>query len=411
MHSTDPIDAEESTGERAVTGDRGIAGIDAVRPDADARDPREELRRIDALNGAIEAAVRALGEATTHEEIEDAIDPLVRTDLYEGVTVQGTVATWRRPGADPDVIPDGTGATAWRDRAGVPAALEPIPGVPEVEHGSWALVPVRCGRTPYGHLVLASSRPVAFRDRELATLDRFGTTVGQAVAAVEDRRLLRSDAVTELAVEATEDALVAVARAADCGLSLQGTVPERNPLAFFSVEGADAPGVADAAREIDGVETARAVDPGTVELALSGGSALVALARGGTNLRTAEVDGDGARVVVELVPDADLRVVLDCVREHAPDVTLAAKRGLDRPPATDCPGEDAPEGPLSDLTERQREVVEAACQSGYFEWPRERTAEEVAESLGISSPTFHKHLRRAEGTLLSAVLGDRRRPR
>lgn len=44
-----------------------------------------------------------------------------------------------------------------------------------------------------------------------------------------------------------------------------------------------------------------------------------------------------------------------------------------------------------------------AYRAGYFDWPRESTAEEVADRMDISSPTFHYHLRRSEETLLSGL--------
>jgi predicted DNA binding protein len=65
-----------------------------------------------------------------------------------------------------------------------------------------------------------------------------------------------------------------------------------------------------------------------------------------------------------------------------------------------------PGGVLDELTDRQREVLEAAYQAGYFAWPRESTAEEVADALGLSSPTVHGHLRKAEVVILSALLDD-----
>jgi predicted DNA binding protein len=60
------------------------------------------------------------------------------------------------------------------------------------------------------------------------------------------------------------------------------------------------------------------------------------------------------------------------------------------------------------LTDRQREVVEIAYHSGFFEWPRDSTGEEIAETLGVSPPTVHKHLRAAERKLLAAILGSRK---
>ncbi|MFB9806395.1 helix-turn-helix domain-containing protein [Haladaptatus pallidirubidus] len=51
----------------------------------------------------------------------------------------------------------------------------------------------------------------------------------------------------------------------------------------------------------------------------------------------------------------------------------------------------------------------AAYRSGYFDWPRESTGEQLAESLDIAAPTLHKHLRLAERKLLSTIFDDDRR--
>jgi predicted DNA binding protein len=58
----------------------------------------------------------------------------------------------------------------------------------------------------------------------------------------------------------------------------------------------------------------------------------------------------------------------------------------------------------SDLTTRQREVIEIALEEGYFQWPRGITSDELADQLGISRPTCLEHLRKAEQTLLKQSL-------
>lgn len=59
---------------------------------------------------------------------------------------------------------------------------------------------------------------------------------------------------------------------------------------------------------------------------------------------------------------------------------------------------------LQRLTGRQREVLERAYTLGYFDYPRESNASEVAESLGISPSTFIEHLNAAQSKLLSDLL-------
>lgn len=58
------------------------------------------------------------------------------------------------------------------------------------------------------------------------------------------------------------------------------------------------------------------------------------------------------------------------------------------------------------LTDRQHEVVKHALDSGYFEWPRAATSEELAAELGISRTTFLEHLRKGQAKLLSDALAD-----
>ncbi|WP_435360154.1 helix-turn-helix domain-containing protein [Haloarchaeobius sp. DFWS5] len=56
----------------------------------------------------------------------------------------------------------------------------------------------------------------------------------------------------------------------------------------------------------------------------------------------------------------------------------------------------------TDLSERQREVYELARTMGYYSWPREVSAGDLAEELGISKATLLEHLRKAEAKLLGA---------
>lgn len=59
---------------------------------------------------------------------------------------------------------------------------------------------------------------------------------------------------------------------------------------------------------------------------------------------------------------------------------------------------------LSRLTDRQREIVETAYAMGYFAYPRESNATEVAAELGIDPSTFAEHLAVAQAKLLEELL-------
>jgi predicted DNA binding protein len=57
---------------------------------------------------------------------------------------------------------------------------------------------------------------------------------------------------------------------------------------------------------------------------------------------------------------------------------------------------------VDDLSERQREVYDLARREGYYTWPRETSAGELAERMGVSKATLLEHLRKAESKLLGA---------
>lgn len=56
------------------------------------------------------------------------------------------------------------------------------------------------------------------------------------------------------------------------------------------------------------------------------------------------------------------------------------------------------------LTERQREVLSTAHRMGYFDYPRQANASEVAEELDIQPSTFTEHLNAAQTKLLEELL-------
>lgn len=57
------------------------------------------------------------------------------------------------------------------------------------------------------------------------------------------------------------------------------------------------------------------------------------------------------------------------------------------------------------LTDRQRQVLATAHDAGYFEHPKEASAADVADQLGIARSTFSEHLAAAQRNLLDELLG------
>lgn len=56
------------------------------------------------------------------------------------------------------------------------------------------------------------------------------------------------------------------------------------------------------------------------------------------------------------------------------------------------------------LTDKQLSALQAAHINGYFERPREQSATEIADSLGVSHSTFLRHLRTAQRKIFEFLL-------
>ena len=375
------------------------------------RRQRDELRQLDQLNELIRDITQAFVSATSRNAIESVVcDRLTASTLYTEASIildptDEIVAGDGGEdieGATTSIAIPSMGAT---EESGSPVP-ETLPVVLDTEHGSWAIVPLGYGQSIYGALVLYTTRLDAFGARERAVLGQFGDTISQAINAVENKRLLLADTVTELTFQCPDAALAEVTEKAVCRLSLSGLVSASGGtvLVYYHTTDNSAQHVVDAASGIEGIADVRVVDDADemIEFTLTDRSALLAFSEGGANVRAAEADEGEYRVLVEVAPKTDVRALIKCVREYCPEATLSAKRDLDRPVGTGR-HDSLPEDALGELTDRQREVLEAAYRAGYFRWPRDRTAEEVADSINISSPTLHKHLRRAEERLFKEM--------
>jgi len=381
----------------------------------------DRLDRIARLTRRVEAAIT---DATSPGEIERAVcDRLATSGPYDlawigGVEVgsdrldprvvagesEGYVDAMRLNTGEGDADPH-PAVDAWRTDA-VRTADSLVGGGPASEWRQRALsagyqslcaVPLTYDGVTHGVLTIGTDAPNEITAREQETLTQLGTSIANALAAIERRRALESDETVELEFRGSGEALpfAQAAEAAGCRVDLRRTVARQDgPLSvYFSFEG-DPDNVA---------AVARRTLPGSVEVVDDHDATLVEartdewfgapLAEYGGMLREAAAEPGSATVRIEVPGETDIRSFVDRLQGVDPSLELVAKRqrgGQDRSPA-------ALGGTLrAALTDRQVEVVETALSAGYFEWPRDHDSSEVADRLGITQPTFNKHLRIAE---------------
>ncbi len=59
---------------------------------------------------------------------------------------------------------------------------------------------------------------------------------------------------------------------------------------------------------------------------------------------------------------------------------------------------------LEVLTEKQRDVMVAAFQNGYYDFPKRIGSKKLCKKVGISKPTLLQHMRKAEGRILKEIM-------
>lgn len=69
---------------------------------------------------------------------------------------------------------------------------------------------------------------------------------------------------------------------------------------------------------------------------------------------------------------------------------------------------DLVDATLKSLSERQKSYLLTALDEGYYDWPRDVSATELAEQHDVSSPTALEHLRKGEARILQRVLEELR---
>jgi hypothetical protein len=59
---------------------------------------------------------------------------------------------------------------------------------------------------------------------------------------------------------------------------------------------------------------------------------------------------------------------------------------------------------LAVLTNKQREVMLAAFQNGYYDYPKKISSKQLCSKVSISKPTLLQHLRKAEGRIFNEIM-------
>ncbi|MFP8952639.1 bacterio-opsin activator domain-containing protein [Natrialbaceae archaeon A-arb3/5] len=422
--------------------------LDRVDARSRVRTCRREVSRLESIaarSEGIQAAERAMLDAETRADVEHhlcesiaSLEPVDSTGSIELVWVgradagRGTVTPQTRVGRDGEFLEsvsipldsDGSHPAGRAEAKHEPVVVDDL----ELELGSSAdgsgwrrdaaergfraalSLPIEYDGFHYGTVTAYANRAAAF-DRPTRTVCRhLASIAGHAISALEQKRALLSDDVLELEVvlRTAADPLSTVAHQLDRRIDVRAVVPRSTggSTVYCTIPDVTEERFGDL-DSLPAVEAARHRDGGNesaVELVLETDTIAELLADHGGVLRSVVPVDDRTRVTFELASSVDVRSFVRLLEDEHPGTELVARRDRGR----SVRSARAFDAELRNrLSERQLRTLETAYYGGFFEWPRERTGEEVADSLGVSQPTFSRHFRTAQRKVFELLFDER----
>lgn len=386
---------------------------------------REHADALNDLNAVIREITTAVIEQSTREEIEPTVcERLAATDSYQLAWI-GEADT----ASEMVEIRTAAGMTAYTDKISVsldeddqlssgptgrafqtgttqvvndiPANTSHDPWRDSVEaygFGSSAAIPIAHEETLYSVLNIYADRLNAFEQQERAVIEQLGESIGHAIAAAERKQALTStelielefqiqdvkdvfDGITELSGTTTLDAVVPLT---DSEFLVYGTATND------AVEGVTQ--LVEAVPHWEAVKFKTTYEPISFELRLSDPPILPVIASYGGYIDSAVIENGNYRMTIHLSPTADVSEVASLVKQAYPQVRMLRRQQITKRQDT---ARQIQRQLTETLTDRQSTVLETAYHAGYFEWPRDSSAQDVAATLDVAPATFHQHLRYA----------------
>lgn len=270
-------------------------------------------------------------------------------------------------------------------------------------------LPLSYQQTTYGVLEIYASEPNAFESEERDAFGELGEMIANAYSAIERKQALVSDTQTELELRMSDqdDLFSRTVRETNVELELD-TVVSRDDgtwLLYLITADVDSSAVLSVLRDFTIVESAQQIrgreDTNLFGVIFTEFELGELLSTHGAQLKTLEASPAETTLEVSVPEEADVRSVVSTCQNRYPDIELV-RRTSDVDNSTSDSGAQL----LEPLTDKQHEAIEVALKQGFFAWPRDKTGEEIAESLGITAPTFHRHVRMGLEALVQETMGQ-----
>lgn len=278
------------------------------------------------------------------------------------------------------------------------------------DYQSVAVIPITDNGTLYGVLGLYSHVADAFSEEKQAIIEQLGEIVGHAIVAIERKQALMSDAVTELELEIRDVfSAVDIPNDLDDEIILTQAVPvgDDTYLQYGRAATEMVPLLELLESRLPSCEScsilAESETEVRFELRVSEPPVTSVVADAGGSIKEATIKANDLRIRVHLPQTANVRQLLARIQERYPTARPTARRQVSR---SETSPDQITNAWTERLTDKQRASLHAAYFSGFFEWPRHSSGQDLATAMGVSPATFHQHLRLAERKLFEVLFDD-----
>lgn len=211
----------------------------------------------------------------------------------------------------------------------------------------------------------------------------------------------------EFKLEGDDFFLATVSEETESEFELDTMIPRSDGtvLEFLTVRGIDPSDAREYLQDAPGIRDVRLLHQGGDEAffeLISESRIATALADEEAFVNRIRASGGEGRLVAEVPSHIDVSTVITSFLMEYPGAELVARRETSRQ-APSVSEVQFVTSLVEGLTEKQLRALRVAHANGYFEFPRRHKAAEIAELLGVSTPTFSQHLRVAQKKLLDGI--------
>lgn len=280
------------------------------------------------------------------------------------------------------------------------------------EHGyeSAAAIPITYDSVLYGILGITSARRNAFTGEERDVVAQLGEILGHAIAALERKRVLLGDDLIEL--ELVIDDAVAMFDGPDMTghtvwFDRVVRIGDERYLEYGTTDSETFPlfeELVECVPHWDEVSVLqRSAGDVKFELSITSPPMFGVIDAYGGYVEAAAIHDGDYTMTTHFPMGTNVRAMMDELTDVYSSIRTVARRQV----APSSESLEQLQAQLAEaLTDRQRTALEMAYYGGYFEWPRNSSGEEIADSMDVTAATFHEHLRAAQRKLVDAVVDE-----